>query len=98
MASNAVCIYSSPYVCGSMEFETRKVQKLGYSSLGVSPPKDWAASNGIRPGAPLSLAIEDDGSLRVRAGPLGEYPVPAGARTDAEEGTGSARPTRRITA
>src|SRR2546429_285394 len=53
-----------------MELETRKVQKLGYSSLGVSLPKDWAASNGIRPGALVSLAIEDDGSLRVRVGPL----------------------------
>src|SRR3989449_10231161 len=42
-----------------MELETRKVQKLGYSSLGVSLPKDWAASNGIRPGALVSLAIED---------------------------------------
>src|SRR5690349_9589920 len=60
-----------------MELETRKVQKLGYSSLGVSLPKDWAASNGIRPGALVSLAIEDDGSLRVRVGPLEEYPVSA---------------------
>src|SRR5437899_1769849 len=55
-----------------MELETRKVQKLGYSSLGVSLPKDWAASNGIRPGALVSLAIEDDGSLRVRVGPIEE--------------------------
>src|SRR2546426_425809 len=57
-----------------MELETRKVQKLGYSSLGVSLPKDWAASNGIRPGALASLAIEDDGSLRVRVGPLEGLP------------------------
>src|SRR5207245_2101621 len=97
MASNAVCIYSSPYVCGSMEFETRKVQKLGYSSLGVSLPKDWAASNGIRPGALLSLAIEDDGSLRVRVGPLEEYPVAAEATIDADEWSGSESLTRMIT-
>src|SRR5207245_9389118 len=66
-----------------MELETRKVQKLGYSSLGVSLPKDWAASNGIRPGALVSLAIEDDGSLRARVGPSAEYPVAADARIDA---------------
>src|SRR5438445_13236265 len=68
-----------------MELETRKVQKLGYSSLGVSLPKDWASSNGIRPGALVSLAIEDDGSLRVRVGPLEEYPVAAEATIDADE-------------
>ena len=80
-----------------MEFETRKVQKLGYSSLGVSLPKDWAASNGIRPGALLSLAIEDDGSLRVRVGPLEDYPVAAEATIDADEWSGSESLTRMIT-
>src|SRR5437016_13587576 len=96
MASNAVCIYSSPYVCGSMEFETRKVQKLGYSSLGVSLPKDWAASNGIRPGALLSLAIEDDGSLRVRVGPREEYPDAAEATIDPVEWSGAEALTRMV--
>src|SRR2546425_1071234 len=80
-----------------MEFETRKVQKLGYSSLGVSRPKDWASSNGIRPGALLSLAIEDDGSLRVRVGPLVEYPVTAEATIDADEWSGPEALTRMIT-
>ena len=80
-----------------MEFETRKVQKLGYSSLGVSLPKDWAASNGIRPGALLSLAIEDDGSLRVRVGPLEDYPVAAEATIDADEWSGTESLTRMIT-
>src|SRR3989440_11497028 len=80
-----------------MELETRKVQKLGYSSLGVSLPKDWASSNGIRPGALVSLAIEDDGSLRVRVGPLEEYPVTAEATIDADEWSGPAALTRMIT-
>jgi phosphate uptake regulator len=80
-----------------MELETRKVQKLGYSSLGVSLPKDWAASNGIRPGALVSLAIEDDGSLRVRVGPLEEYPVAAEATIDADEWSGPEALTRMIT-
>ena len=80
-----------------MELETRKVQKLGYSSLGVSLPKDWAASNGIRPGALVSLAIEDDGSLRVRVGPFEEYPVAAEATIDADEWSGPEALTRMIT-
>ena len=80
-----------------MELETRKVQKLGYSSLGVSLPKDWASSNGIRPGALVSLAIEDDGSLRVRVGPLEEYPVAAEATIDADEWSGPEALTRMIT-
>src|SRR2546428_4512505 len=80
-----------------MELETRKVQKLGYSSLGVSLPKDWASSNGIRPGALVSLAIEDDGSLRVRVGPLEEYPVTAEATIDADEWSGPEALTRMIT-
>jgi phosphate uptake regulator len=80
-----------------MELETRKVQKLGYSSLGISLPKDWAASNGIRPGALVSLAIEDDGSLRVRVGPMEEYPIPAEATIVADEWTGPEGLTRMIT-
>src|SRR2546428_8071968 len=80
-----------------MEVETRKVQKLGYSSLGVSLPKDWASSNGIRPGALVSLAIEDDGSLRVRVGPLEEYPVAAEATIEADEWSGPEALTRMIT-
>lgn len=80
-----------------MELETRKVQKLGYSSLGVSLPKDWAASNGIQPGALLNLAIEDDGSLRVRVGSPEEYPVPAEATIDADVWGGPEALTRMIT-
>ena len=67
-----------------MELETRKVQKLGYSSLGVSVPKAWAESNGVRPGSVVSMVVEDDGSLRVRVGPKEEYPSPAEATIDAD--------------
>jgi phosphate uptake regulator len=80
-----------------MELETRKVQKLGYSSLGVSLPKDWAASNGIRPGAVLNLSVEDDGSLRVRVGPFEDYPIAAEATIDADEWGGPEALTRLIT-
>ncbi|HEX9341695.1 MAG TPA: phosphate uptake regulator PhoU [Thermoplasmata archaeon] len=80
-----------------MEMETRKVQKLGYSSLGVSLPKNWAQSNGIRPGSLVSLTIEDDGSLRIRLGPYEEFPVPAEASIDADAWASSEGMTRMIT-
>src|SRR5881296_2267780 len=95
--SNGVRIWWSSVLTWIMELETRKVQKLGYSSLGVSLPKDWASSNGIRPAALVSLAIEDDGSLRVRVGPLEEYPVAAEATIDADEWSGPEALTRMIT-
>lgn len=62
-----------------MDLETRKVQKLGYSSVGISLPKEWAQANGLKPGTLVSLVLEEDGTLRVRAGPL-EEPSP---RTEA---------------
>jgi phosphate uptake regulator len=80
-----------------MELESRKVQKLGYSSLGVSVPKAWAESNGVRPGSVVNLVVEDDGSLRVRVGPLEEYPSPADATIDADAWTGHESLTRLIT-
>ncbi len=53
-----------------MDVEPRKVQKLGYSSLGISLPKDWAESLGLTPGSMVSVMREDDGSLRIKVGPL----------------------------
>ncbi len=85
------------YVSVPMELETRKVQKLGYSSLGVSLPKPWAESNGVRPGSQLSLSVEDDGSLRIRVGPHEETPVAAEATIDADAWSGSEALTRMIT-
>ncbi len=80
-----------------MELESRKVQKLGYSSLGVSLPKAWAESNGILPGSVVNLSIEDDGTLRVRVGPFEEYPSAAEATIDADDWTGPETLTRLIT-
>ncbi len=80
-----------------MELESRKVQKLGYSSLGVSLPKAWAVSNGIRPGSVVNLSIEDDGTLRIRVAPFEEYPTAADATIDADEWMGPESLTRLIT-
>src|SRR3972149_812103 len=52
----------------TMEAEPRKVQRLGYSSMGVSLPKDWAKGCGIEPGSTVLIVKEDDGTLRIRAG------------------------------
>ena len=79
-----------------MEVETRKVQKLGYSSVGISLPKDWAEMNGMKPGSIVTLAVEDDGSLRVRTGPA-EGPPPLEAVVDADEWHGPEALTRMIT-
>src|SRR5438132_14220165 len=64
----------------NMELESRKVQKLGYSSLGVSLPKPWAESNGIQPRSVVNMSMEDDGELRVPVGPVQADPI-AGERT-----------------
>jgi len=60
-----------------METEPRKVQRLGYSSLGISLPKDWAKTAGIEPGTTVVIVKEDDGTLRIRTG----EPVSAAAAT-----------------
>jgi len=80
-----------------MEFETRKVQKLGYSSVGISLPKEWAEMSGLKPGSLVSVAIEDDGTLRIRAGPLDDQPIASEATIDADEWDGSEALTRLIT-
>ena len=80
-----------------MELETRKVQKLGYSSLGVSLPKDWASSNGVRQGALVSIQVEDDGSLRIRVGPFEEGLVPSEAMIDADQWAEPEALTRMVT-
>src|SRR2546427_2914810 len=81
----------------NMELDSRKVQKLGYSSLGVSLPKPWAESNGIQPGSVVNMSIEDDGTLRVRVGPFEENPTAAEATIDADSWSGPESLTRLIT-
>jgi phosphate uptake regulator len=67
-----------------MEIETRKVQKLGYSSLGISLPKPWALAAGLKPGGLVSLYIEDDGTLRLKPGPHDDKPPPSECTIDAD--------------
>src|SRR3972149_978680 len=95
--AHGIPISPHEYVRAIMELETRKVQKLGYSSLGVSLPKEWAVSNGVRQGALVSISIEDDGRLRVRVGPFEESLVPTEATIDADQWAGAEALTRMIT-
>jgi len=60
-----------------VDIEPRKVQRLGYSSLGVSLPKDWAKSSGVEPGMTILLVREDDGTLRIRTGATAAPPAAA---------------------
>jgi phosphate uptake regulator len=80
-----------------MEYETRKVQKLGYSSVGISLPKEWALSNGLKPGAVVGIVTEEDGTLRIRAGPPEDLTVHSEATIDADEWTTPEALTRVIT-
>ncbi len=51
-----------------MRPETRKVQKLGLSSLGISLPKRWIRSLDVQAGATVMVQQEDDGTLRINLG------------------------------
>ncbi|MBD3205268.1 AbrB/MazE/SpoVT family DNA-binding domain-containing protein [Candidatus Bathyarchaeota archaeon] len=49
--------------------EPRKVQKVGYSTLSVSLPMEWAKKTGVEKGDVLFLSEENDGALRVTPEP-----------------------------
>lgn len=53
---------------GRKMVEVRKVQQVGYSTLVVSLPKEWAKEAGLRQGDVVSFVREDDGSLRLYPG------------------------------
>jgi phosphate uptake regulator len=58
--------------------ESRKVQKVGYSTITVSLPSEWVKQNEIEPGDIVFITSELDGTLRI---------VPSGVaqREEAEE-------------
>lgn len=45
--------------------ESRKVQKVGYSTITVSLPSGWVKQNKISPGDLVFVAPEKDGTLRI---------------------------------
>jgi phosphate uptake regulator len=44
---------------------TRRLQKVGYSTLSVSLPSDWVKENNLKRGDDVYLIPEKDGSIRV---------------------------------
>ena len=55
-----------------MNVESRKVQKVGTSTLSVSLPKEWAEKHGIQKGDVLLFEDLRDGSLRVAPSAIGQ--------------------------
>lgn len=49
----------------SKEVETRKVQKLGSSSLFVTLPKKWINKWSIKPGDKVIMEVSEDGTLKL---------------------------------
>jgi phosphate uptake regulator len=45
--------------------ESRKIQRVGYSTFSVSLPKDWVETLGLRQGDLVMLLPEKDGSLKL---------------------------------
>ena len=45
--------------------ESRKVQKVGYSTITVSLPSEWVKQNDIKPGDLIFLIPERDGTLKI---------------------------------
>jgi phosphate uptake regulator len=52
--------------------ESRKVQKVGYSTMTVSLPSEWAKQNNINPGDLIFLIPERDGTLRIAPSHIAE--------------------------
>jgi len=49
--------------------EPRKIQKVGYSTLSVSLPMNWAKKAGIKKGDIVFISEENDGALRITPEP-----------------------------
>lgn len=59
--------------------ESRKVQRVGYSTFSISLPKNWAKESGLKKGDLVMLFTEKDGSLKLVPSSLVER------KTQAEE-------------
>ncbi|MCS7114805.1 MAG: phosphate uptake regulator PhoU [Candidatus Bathyarchaeota archaeon] len=48
-----------------MPLESRKVQKVGYSTMTISLPSEWVKQNNLNPGDIVFIVPEKDGTLRI---------------------------------
>ncbi len=53
--------------------ETRKIQKVGYSTLMVSLPNDWVKKSGLRQGDIVTCIPQGDGSIKITPTKLTEF-------------------------
>ena len=56
--------------------ESRKVQRVGYSTFSVSLPKEWARESGLKQGDLVMLFPEKDGSLKIMPSRMVETRTP----------------------
>jgi len=61
--------------------ESRKIQRVGYSTFSVSLPKEWVKESGLKQGDIIMLFTEKDGSLKLIPSSMVEH------RTQTEEYT-----------
>ncbi len=52
--------------------ESRRVQKVGYSTLSVSLPSRWARETGLKQGDTVMFVPDNDGSIRIMTSALAE--------------------------
>ena len=45
--------------------ESRKIQRVGYSTFSISLPKEWVENTGLKQGDLIMIATEKDGSLKL---------------------------------
>jgi phosphate uptake regulator len=62
---NAYKTNNSKYHLKGSILESRKVQKVGYSTMTISLPSNWAKQNNINPGDLVFLIPERDGTLKI---------------------------------
>lgn len=56
--------------------ESRKIQRVGYSTFSVSLPKDWVEEAGLKQGDLVMLFPEKDGSLKLVPSSMVEHKTP----------------------
>jgi len=76
--TNYIKEYRSKYYKNGDFLESRKVQKVGYSTITVSLPSEWIKQNKINPGDIVFIMAEKDGTLKI-------MPSQIAQREEAEE-------------
>ena len=69
---NIICTFGLTYISSKME--TRKLMRLGRSSLVVSLPNKWIKMNKLKKGDIIYLTTQKDGSLLISPGVRKEKP------------------------